>query len=77
MIREVLEDIQSTEAGQARATAPVAVPLMTVDAFAVACGLPPGVVEAQVERGYWPTTKVGKYRFVNVAALWQRLAHSY
>jgi hypothetical protein len=50
---------------------------MTVDAFAVACGLPPGVVEAQVERGYWPTTKVGKYRFVNVAALWQRLAHSY
>ena len=76
-MREVLEDMESSDAGQARPTAPVAVPLMTVDAFAVACGLPRGVVEAQVELGYWPTTKVGKYRFVNVAALWQRLAHSY
>ena len=76
-MREVLENMESLEVAQELPTAPVAVPLMTVDAFAVACGLPPGVVEAQIGRGYWPTTKVGKYRFVNIAALWQRLAHSY
>lgn len=53
---------------------PVLVPVMTVEAFAAACGLPIGVIGAQVERGYWKTVKVGKYRFINVAALWQQCA---
>lgn len=66
-----------TSIEEGKATVPVLVPVMTTSAFAAACGLPVGVVEAQVERGYWPTQKIGKYRFVNIAALWQRLAHSY
>jgi hypothetical protein len=53
---------------------PILVPLMTVDAFASACGISPGVLAAQIDRGYWATMKIGKYRFVNVAALWQQCA---
>ncbi len=44
-------------------------PVMTVEAFAAAIGLPVGVVAAQVERSYWPTLVVGRRRLLNVEAL--------
>ena len=49
------------------------VPLMTREAFAHAIGLPLGVLVAQAERGYWPEVKVGKWRFINVEAVRQKL----
>lgn len=45
------------------------VPLMGIDAFASLIGLEASVVRAQVNRGYWPTVKVGKRLFVNVEAV--------
>ncbi len=44
-------------------------PLMTVAAFSQAAGLEQSVVQAQVNRGYWPTMKIGKRVFVNVEAV--------
>jgi len=44
-------------------------PLMTVERFALLVGLEPGVVQAQADRGYWPTLRVGRRRFVNVEAV--------
>lgn len=46
-----------------------AVPLMTREAFALAVGLPVGVLVAQAERGYWPQITVGKRVFINVEAV--------
>lgn len=45
------------------------VPLMTVDAFSALVGLDVGVLRAQVDKGYWPTIRVGKYRLINVEAV--------
>lgn len=45
------------------------VPLMTREAFALAIGLPVGVLVAQAERGYWPQITVGKRVFINVEAI--------
>lgn len=47
----------------------VQVPLMTRESFAAAIGLPPGVLIAQAERGYWPQVTVGKRVFINVEAV--------
>lgn len=47
----------------------LAVPLMTVEKFSLLVGLEPGVVQAQADRGYWPTLRVGRRRFVNVEAV--------
>lgn len=44
-------------------------PLMTLQAFSRAMGLELTVFQAQVNRGYWPTIKVGKRVFVNVEAV--------
>lgn len=55
-------------------TPPVFLPLMTIEAYAAAAGIPPGVLLAQVDRGMWPTLKVGKRRLLNVAALFQQCA---
>ncbi|MBU9490769.1 hypothetical protein [Burkholderia multivorans] len=44
----------------------LSVPVMTREAFASAIGLPVSVLTAQIDRGYWPTVKIGKYSFVNV-----------
>ena len=44
-------------------------PLMTVEVWAKAIGLDVTVVQAQVNRGYWPTIRVGKRRLVNVEAI--------
>lgn len=45
------------------------VPVMTREAFALAIGLPLGVLVAQAERGYWPQVTVGKRVFINVEAV--------
>jgi hypothetical protein len=42
---------------------------MTVEAFSSATGLDLGVLRAQVDRGYWPTMKVGKRRLINCEVL--------
>lgn len=47
----------------------VGVPLMTRQAFALAIGLPIGVLTAQAERGYWPQITIGKRVFINVEAV--------
>ncbi|AWQ06157.1 MULTISPECIES: hypothetical protein [Alcaligenaceae] len=44
-------------------------PVMTVAAFSQLIGLEESVLKAQVNRGYWPTIKVGKRVFVNVEAV--------
>jgi len=50
----------------------LSMPLMTRELFAAAIGLPPSVIIAQSERGYWPTVKVGKRVFVNVELVRKR-----
>ena len=50
------------------------VPLMTREAFALATGLPLGVLVSQCERGYWPQITIGKRVFVNVEAVRVRAA---
>jgi len=47
----------------------IASPLMTREAFAVAIGLPIGVLVAQCDRGYWPQVTKGKRVFINVEAV--------
>lgn len=49
-------------------------PLMTVEAWAKAIGLDITVVQAQVNRGYWPTVRVGKRRLVNIEVVRIRAA---
>lgn len=49
-------------------------PLMTVEAWAKAIGLDITVVQAQVNRGYWPTIRVGKRRLVNIEVVRIRAA---
>lgn len=44
-------------------------PLMSVVAFAQATGVEVTVLQAQINRGYWPTVKVGKRVFVNVESV--------
>lgn len=58
----ILPDKQ--ELGQA-----IALPLMTRAAFALAIGLPLGVLVGQCEKGYWPVLQIGKRVFVNVEAV--------
>ena len=48
---------------------PIDVPLMTREAFAMASGLPLGVLVAQCDRGYWPQVTKGKRVFINVEAV--------
>lgn len=45
------------------------VPLMTPVAFSRALGIEHTVFQAQCNRGYWPTVKVGKRIFINVEAV--------
>lgn len=50
----------------------LSVPLMTKESFADAIGLPTTVFIAKVDRGYWPTVKIGKRVFVNVELVRKR-----
>lgn len=47
----------------------VLMPLMTPVAYAKAVGIEFSVFQAQCNRGYWPTIKVGKRVFINVEAV--------
>lgn len=47
----------------------MAMPLMTPIAFSQAMGIEHSVFQAQCNRGYWPTIKVGKRVFINVEAV--------
>lgn len=47
----------------------VFVPSMTVQKYADSVGLTKKTVEKQIERGYLPTAKQGRYRMVNIAAM--------
>ncbi|MBP9528211.1 MAG: hypothetical protein KBE71_07640 [Laribacter sp.] len=44
-------------------------PLVTRQKFSELVGLPVGVVNAQCDKGYWPTVRVGKYSLVNLALI--------
>lgn len=59
----------SGQLGQAAAT----VGLMTLEKFAEAVGLPPGVVLGHLNRGIIPTVTLGRRRLVNVVALQREL----
>ncbi|QLG88181.1 hypothetical protein HQ393_07920 [Chitinibacter bivalviorum] len=48
-------------------------PLMTRQRFSELIGLPEGVLNAQIDKGYWPIVKIGKYSFVNIALLNKQL----
>lgn len=47
----------------------IAIPVMSKERFAEACGLEVGVIRGMLDRGYLPTVKIGRHRMVNVAAL--------
>lgn len=59
---------------QASSQSAIGIPLMTREAFALAIGLPVGVLTAQAERGYWPQITVGRRVFINVEAVRIRAA---
>lgn len=48
------------------------VPIMTKERFAELAGVEVGVVRGMLDRGYLPAIKIGRHRFVNVAALQAR-----
>lgn len=50
---------------------------MTVAAFSQLIGLEETVLQAQVNRGYWPTIKVGKRVFVNVEGVRLRVSKQF
>jgi hypothetical protein len=47
--------------------------LMTLEKFADAVGLPPGVVLGHLNRGMLPTVTLGRRRLINVVALQREL----
>ncbi|MGK5044345.1 hypothetical protein ACQ4WP_00415 [Janthinobacterium sp. GB4P2] len=48
--------------------------LMTLEKFAEAVGLPPGVVLGHLNRGILPTVTLGRRRLINVVALQRELS---
>jgi len=60
---------------QAAMPAQLATPvgLMTLEKFAEAVGLPPGVVLGHLNRGMLPTVTLGRRRLINVIALQREL----
>ena len=45
------------------------IPFMTPDKFAEAIGLSKGVIGGWIDQGYLPTTKIGRYRMINMVVL--------
>lgn len=45
------------------------VPVMEVCRFAELVGVSPDVVRGWIDKGHIPTTKIGRYRLVNIALL--------
>jgi hypothetical protein len=42
---------------------------MTREKFTELTGIPSGVLNSQIDRGYWPTIKVGKRSLINIEAV--------
>lgn len=64
---------EHNDVGQLLSMASGTPPLMTRQRFSELIGLPEGVLNAQIDKGYWPIVKIGKYSFVNVALLNKQL----
>lgn len=47
------------------------VPVMAAERFAELVGVSPDVVRGWMDKGYIPTTKIGRWRLVNIALLTQ------
>jgi hypothetical protein len=47
----------------------VQVPVMTKERFAELVGVEVGVIRGMLDRGYLPSKKIGRHRFINVALL--------
>ena len=45
------------------------VPVMAAERFAELVGVPPDVVRGWIDKGYIPTTTIGRWRLVNIALL--------
>jgi len=45
------------------------VPVMAADRFAELVGVAPDVVRGWIDKGYIPTTKIGRWRLVNIAMM--------
>lgn len=52
------------------------VPLYTQERFAEIIGLPVGVIRAQIKRGYFPVVRIGRYTFINIPQLNQKLLNN-
>ena len=50
----------------------IQIPVMTKERFASLTGVEVGVIRGMLDRGYLPAIKIGRHRFVNVAALASR-----
>ena len=50
----------------------LAIPVMTKERFAEMAGVEVGVVRGMLDRGHLPAIKIGRHRFVNLAALQAR-----
>lgn len=63
----------TANSGQPQGAFQASVGLMTLEKFAEAVGLPPGVVLGHLNRGIIPTVTLGRRRLVNVVALQREL----
>lgn len=66
-------DSSAVDSVQPHGTLQASVGLMTLEKFAEAVGLPPGVVLGHLNRGMLPTVTLGRRRLVNVVALQREL----
>jgi len=48
----------------------IPIPYITRQRYAELSGVPVGIVDAWVDRGYIPSKVIGKHRLVNVAQMW-------
>jgi len=45
------------------------IPVMTREKFTELTGIPRGVLNSQIDKGYWPTIKIGKRSLINIEAV--------
>lgn len=69
-----MEEIGAVGHASAASLSGAFVGLMTLEKFAEAVGLPPGVVLGHLNRGILPTVTLGRRRLINVVALQRELA---
>lgn len=68
-----LREIEAVSQAVVPAQQAAPVGLMTLEKFAEAVGLPPGVVLGHLNRGMLPTVTLGRRRLINVVALQREL----